>query len=64
MEGGSVVILEGATRTSDLWKDHKKSAKVRTTRRKGMGIGTGKEHTPGTRMASGHDGPASEDVRK
>ena len=62
MEGRSIVILEGVTRTSDLWKDHVKSPKVSTTRRKGMGIGTGKEHTPGARMASGYDGLASEDV--
>ena len=63
MEGGRVVILEVATRTYYLWKDHEKSAKVRTTRRKDMGIGTGKEHTPGARMGSGHNGLALEDVR-
>ena len=57
------MILESVTRTSDLWKDHEKSAKVRTTPRKGIGIGMGKEHTTGTRMASANNSLASEDIR-
>ena len=54
------MILEGATRRHDLWKDYEQSTKAL---RKGMGIGKGKEHITSVRMASEHNGLASEDVR-
>jgi len=41
---------------TSIWKDQVNSAE-------GIGIGTGKAHTTDARIASGHDGLASEGVR-
>jgi len=53
---GVLCVWKARQEVPGVWKDQ-------VNRAEGIGIGTGKAHTTDARMASGHDGLASEGVR-